>query len=198
MSSMVPIANPKSGAGIDLEAQRLIAKIQPDALNTPSSFDIESFFDVDFQRLTGINPDYRQLPHGIHGFTDSDKMECVISAELMDSNVKRDVYFARSTMAHEVSHAIIHVPEFRLKKALLRSIHDDNHANLKMYRQGDIPIYKNPEWQAWRHAGALLMPESTFRKLVAEGANAREMADIFEVNPAFVKTRARALKICLA
>jgi len=197
LDNMVPIATPKSGAGIDLDAQRLIARIQPEALKKPSSFDIESFFDLDFKRLTGIDPDYRYLPPGIHGFTDSDKKECVISASLMESDNKNNIYFVRSTMAHEVSHAIIHIPEFRQKKALLRSIHDDDHASLKMYRQSDIPIYQNPEWQAWRHAGALLMPAIPFKKLITEGASVREMANVFGVNPAFIQTRARALKIIL-
>lgn len=195
MSNMVPIAQPKSGAIIDLDAQMLIMRIQPDALKRPSSFDIESFFDLDLKKLTGIDSDYRELPVGIHGFTDSDKKECVVSARLMEGNSKPDIYFARSTMAHEIGHAIMHVPEFRLKKAILKSIHDKDHASLRMYRQSDIPLFQNPEWQAWRYAGALLMPAITFKKLVNDGVSAGEMANIFEVNPAFVQTRARALKI---
>lgn len=197
MAYRVPIAKPTSGAAIDLKALDLLKQYQPSTLSKPSPFDVEAFFELDLEDLTGIKTDYRKLPHGIHGFTDSDKKLCVVSRELMDGQNKNCRYYARSTIAHEISHALIHVPQFREKKATLRSVHDNNHASLKMYRQDDIPLYKNPEWQAWRYAGAVLMPEAPFRELVMNGACIREMADVFQVNPAFVQTRAKALKIRL-
>jgi Zn-dependent peptidase ImmA (M78 family) len=98
-------------------------------------------------------------------------------------------------MAHETGHAVIHVPEFRMKRALLRSIHDKKHPSLRLHREANVKIYMNPEWQAWRFAGAILMPARTFILAVREGLNEKNLANAFMVNPAFVRTRARALKI---
>lgn len=194
MSLRVPLANPKSGADIDLIALKIIMQFQPDVLAEPSPFDIEKFFEFNLEDITGVQTDYRgDLPPGIYGYTDSDEKVCVISSELMDDPFQ--VRFRRSTIAHETGHGLMHVSEFRLKKALLRSMHDKKHVSLRLHRAANVPTYKNPEWQAWRFAGALLMPKPTFRFAVKEGYDEKDLAKMFDVNPAFVKTRLRALKL---
>lgn len=53
-------------------------------------------------------------------------------------NIGRD----RMTIAHEILHLILHQP-----------------ASLTLFRRtSDLPLYKNPEWQAECFAGELLMP----------------------------------------
>lgn len=193
MSRRVVLANPRKGVDIDNIALNIIRRFQPEILDQPAPFDIERFFDCELERITGVEPDYRELPPGIYGYTDSDEMVSVMSIDLMEDHSQK--YFCRSTMAHETSHSVIHVPEFRLKKAMLRSIHDKQHVSLRMYRAENVPVYKNPEWQAWRLAGALLMPEATIRPFFQEGLGIQEMSDIFEVNPAFVRSRLKALKL---
>jgi Zn-dependent peptidase ImmA (M78 family) len=187
------MANPRSGAEIDTLASTVIRKIQPEALRELNALEVERLFECELEGLTRIETDYRKLPQGIHGYTDSETMECVISQELIDD--PSQLFFCRSTMGHEVGHALIHVPEFRQKKALLRSIHDPDHASLRLYREADIPTYRNPEWQAWRFAGALFMPEPMIRLAIEKGYSIEEMSEVFEVNPAFVKTRLRALRL---
>lgn len=141
-------------------------------------------------------PDYRRdLPSGIYGYTDSDRMESVISSDLLDAPSESQMRYARSTIAHESGHALIHVPEFRRKKASLRSIHDKEHISLRLHRQADVKVFMNPEWQAWRFAGALLMPAPTFRAAIREGLDEFDLSELFNVNPAFVRSRLRALKL---
>jgi Zn-dependent peptidase ImmA (M78 family) len=193
LARRVVIANPRSGAEIDEIALRIIQKFQPKVLDKPTPFEIELFFECSLESISGVNSDYKELPSGIYGYTDSDAMESVISSELMDDPFQ--IRFCRSTMAHEVGHVLIHVPEFRCKKALLRSIHDKRHVSLRLYREVDVPVFKNPEWQAWRFAGALLMPAPTFISAVKDGLDERELSRLFQVNPAFVRTRLSALKI---
>lgn len=193
MSRRVVIANPRSGAKIDQIAIRIIKKFQPEILNEPAAFDIESFFELDLEAISDVKPYYSDLPPGIYGYTDSDLKESVISSDLMDNWTQRK--FCRSTMAHEIGHVLIHVPEFRLKKALLRSIHDKKHVSLRLHREADVEIFRNPEWQAWRFAGALLMPEPTFKTAIMDGLDEQELSRQFQVNPAFIRTRLRALKL---
>jgi len=193
LARKIVAANPRSGRDIDASANRININFQPITLKQPAPFNVESFFEFDLENISGVKPDYGNLPYGIYGITDSEKMTCVISSEMMDDPFQ--MKFARSTIAHEIAHVLTHVPEFRKKRAILRSIHDNDHMSLRLHREENVPIYRNPEWQAWRYAGALLMPESTFRTAVKDGANEGDLSELFQVNRAFVRTRARALKI---
>jgi len=194
LSRRVPIANPKSGAEIDMGALRIIKKFQPEILNNPAPFNIELFFECELERICGVKSDYRSdLPTGIYGYTDSDTMESVVLSDLMDDPTQ--IKFCRSTMAHETGHAIMHVSEFRRKKALLRSIHDEHHISLRLHRSANVKIFMNPEWQAWRFAGALLMPAPTFKTAVMDGLDEWSLSELFQVNRAFVRARLKALKM---
>lgn len=193
MSRKLIMANPRSGAEIDHLALMVVKRFQPNILKKPSAFEVERFFECDLGEIVEIDTAYRQLSPGIYGYTDSETLECIVSSDLAEDLSQR--YFFRSTTAHEAGHTVLHVPEFRLRKELLRSIQDTNHVSLRMYRESDIPLYRNPEWQAWRFAGALLMPEPIIRVAISKGYTIKDISWIFEVNPAFVESRLRALKI---
>lgn len=197
MTRRVLAAAPRKGADIDLLALKLVQHYQPEVLVGETAFDVEKFFEFDLEDLCGVKADYRELPPGIYGVTDSERKECIISVELMDRPRESDKYFARSTIAHEGYHAIVHIPEFRKKRAILKSVNDEQHASLCLYRQEDVPIYMNPEWQAFRFAGALLMPKTAFITAISNGYSVRDLADLFQVNPANVRSRAKALGILL-
>jgi Zn-dependent peptidase ImmA (M78 family) len=193
LSRKVVPAQPRSKAQIEAFALIVLRTYQPKALEEPAPFDIERFFECELESLTGITTDYRELPPGVHGYTDSEQKESVISSDLMDD--PRQLEFSRSTMAHETGHALYHVREFRQKKAHYKSIHDKKHFSFRMYRETEIPAYKNPEWQAWRFAGAILMPAPIIKAAVKEGHGLRAMAKMFCVNPAFVRTRLKGLDL---
>jgi hypothetical protein len=197
MKSPVPIAAPMSGAEIEALAQKIINRYQPEIVGRIKTFDIERFFELDLEPLTGVRTDYRELPYGIHGFTDIDAREVVIDLKLVEDPFK--YRFFRSTTSHESAHAILHVDQFRKQKAKLRFVHDKEHYNpkLTLYHQERIPAYQNPEWQAWRLGKALLMPVSNVRRALAGGLKRLDLAEAFDVNPAFVDSRLRDLKIVL-
>lgn len=195
MAQKVLAAAPRKGIDIDHLAHEMVGKYQPEVLNGNIAFDVEEFFEFDLEDICGVKADYRELPPGIYGVTDSERRECIISAELMHRLRESDKFFVRSTIAHEVYHAMIHVPEFRKKRAILKSINDNQHASLCLYRQEDVPIFMNPEWQAFRFGGALLMPAAPFKAAIKNGAGVRDLSDLFKVNPANVRSRAKALKL---
>lgn len=142
-----------------------------------------------FLKLSGVSSDYRVLSSSIYGYTDVERKEAVISSVLMDN--QNGIRFARSTIAHEVGHAILHVKQYADKKLGLCFSNNDESNSLMLYRQKEIPRYCNPEWQAWRFAGALMLPECIFKKMIERRICDKELSDIFHINQAFVKTRRR-------
>jgi Zn-dependent peptidase ImmA (M78 family) len=189
----IAAAEPRSGNEIDRIAFQIVKKFQPEVLEKLQNFRMEEFFDLDLESLVGVKTDYTKLPIGVHGYIDSDFPIAVIAVDLMEDACSE--YYRNSTIAHETGHAILHVPEFRRKKAVIKSITNEENVNLRLYRETDIPVYMNPEWQAWRFAGALLMPESAIRWAIEKGYGLQKMSDVFRVNTAFVKSRMRALKL---
>lgn len=185
-----------SGYGIDNVALELIKRIQPEVLAGKCSFDVERYVDVYLEEMTGIAPDYRQgLPDGIYGYTHTAEGRMVINSDLLDNMFGDNERFYRSTVAHEVGHCILHVPVLRQQKRDKIFTENKKEEKIALYRKTNIPLYQNPEWQAWRFAGALLMPANVMRALIAEGASIQEMANHFHVNGSFVESRMRALRI---
>ena len=187
----VPKAQPRSKLDIEAITQKIVREFQPQALRTPQSFRIETFFETELEQITEVKVDYRELPISVYGYTDIERMESVIDSRLMESEAISDVRFVRSTIGHETGHVIMHVPEFRLHKAIKKLVNDDT--SLKFYREQDIVIYRNPEWQAWWFAKCLLMPSPAVRLAVDEGFSIYEMSELFNVNPAFVRSRLKGM-----
>lgn len=186
-------ADSRSGKQIDLAAYRIIQSCQPKVLVNPQPFDVESFFDLDFEDMSGVTPNYDTLPSGVYGVTDSKEMQTIISVEMMEDPYRNQ--FARSTIGHECGHAFLHVPEFRAKRKLLRSFFG-NENGMQLYRQEDIPAYQSPEWQAYRFSAALLMPEKMIHEALKQGASTIEdLRNVFDVSVPFVRNRLKGLKI---
>jgi len=184
---------PMSGAQIDSIAAALVRSYQPVVLAGGKAFDIHRFVDTKLEDMTGVTPIYSaDLPSEIYGLTDSAENQVVIQEELANDILSEK--FFRSTLAHETGHCFIHVPQLQKinRTQVFRQAKDDG---IQLYRKGDIPLFCNPEWQAWRFAGALLMPEAPLRLMLNDGAELPEIAKALEVNIAFLKTRLKALKI---
>ena len=193
MARKVVKAAPKSGADIDLIALRLIQRYQPEALQQPQEFDIERFYENALETIAGVRPDYQDLGLPVHGYTDSDQQISVVDISLAENPSQRNRF--RATVAHEVGHAVLHVRQFRRQKEVLRFTHDCEDVSLRMYREDEIPAYVNPEWQAWRFAKALLMPEKPFRMAHAMGMSIRQLAMTFGVSVDFARLRLRDLAL---
>lgn len=184
-----------SGAQIELIAVRVLRNKQPRVLEGAEPFDIQRMVDVDLENDTGIDVDYTHLPEGVYGITSTSDDTMYINSSLSDDPYNER--FLRSTLAHEVGHCIIHVPIVRQQRAVrvFRQVKDD--MGICLYRKDNIPVFRNPEWQAWHFAEALLMPRPAVGILLKEGASVSDMANHFEVNGAFAKYRLRAMKIRL-
>lgn len=183
----------RSGRQIDFMALSIVKEYQPEMLTSPQPFDVESFFELELPSFRGITTDYREIGGNIHAYTDIKNMVCVVSTDLTENPSQKR--FLRSTLSHEVGHCHIHVPEFRMRKAVAKFIHDNEHQSLRMYREEFVRIFENPEWQAWRYAGALMMPEPSVLVAAKEGWTKFEMCEVFDLNMPFVETRLRALKL---
>lgn len=196
MNHSVPLAKPRSGQEIDTLALCIVQAFQPEALKMPMPFEVERFFDCELKVHTGVEPDYQPLGRGLLGYTSIEEMRCIISTTLADEAqdlvTKR---ILRATQAHEIGHCFLHVEEFRQAQSFLRFQHDEKHGLLKLHKQEEIKVFRNPEWQAWRFAGALLMPECSVRLAIKGRWSVPMMSRGFDVNPAFVRVRLDDLKI---
>lgn len=97
-------------------------------------------------------------------------------------------YYARTTVCHEIGHAIMHVPVLRR-----RLLHNDALARTQRAR---LKAYEDPEWQAWAFAGTALMPRATLQMLQAERTllTPEEVSDTFEVSAKMAQSHLRRLK----
>lgn len=97
-----------------------------------------------------IVPD-EQLEAGVQAQTDVTKNTIYIKESVYEGAIQnngRD----RMTIAHEMLHLILHQP-----------------ASLTLFRRtDDLPLYKNPEWQAEYFAGELLMPYDQIKNMTEE------------------------------
>jgi hypothetical protein len=184
----------RSRKQVDAMALTVVKDYQPEMLSSLQPFNVQDFFELELPNFRGITTDYKSLSGSIHAYTDINEMRCVVSLELMESqHVTHQRRFLRSTLSHETGHCDIHVPEFRYRKAIAKFVHDKDHQTLRMYREEVVLPYENPEWQAWRYAGALMMPEPSVYLALKEGCSKAEMCEIFDLNMPFVETRLRAL-----
>lgn len=196
MSHSVPLVVGRKGKEIDDIAFKLVEAFQPDAVRMLKKFEVEKFFEFELKKQTGVEPVYRSLGGGLEGFLNIAAMECVICSNLAehgDYDMKRRRL--RATQAHEIGHCHLHVAELRRTRAVLELRHDKRHSYSNLYKQEEVEVYRNPEWQAWRFAGALLMPERCIQRAVDCGWSLQTMSRAFDVNPSFVEVRLHDLKI---
>lgn len=194
--TLVQKVRPRTIVDIESAAENVIRIYQPDILVRGGPFDVESFFEFELAAATGVEPVCDQLPAGIDGCTDSNEMKCYISKDLWEcenDDIKRRRL--RSTMAHEIGHCYLHVPDAIRNREYQQVFGKSQGSGFNLYNPDDLQAYENPEWQAWRFASALLMPQECFRRAVGHGWTKRQLRDGFDVNRAYVQKRIRELKI---
>lgn len=191
MSRSVLLVYPRSGREIDQAAAGLLQEFQPEALSKPQAVDVERIFEF-YPPTQGMTTDYDELPVGMDAVTDVAAMQCVVSAALAERASQRRYY--RSTLGHEIGHIKLHLPEFLARREVGKLIQNGNNG-MKLYRQETIPTFRNPEWQADHFSGGLLMPANSVRIAFAAGAGIEELSELFDVHPAFVRSRLKALKL---
>lgn len=180
-----------SREAIERRAEAILHEFQPSVLSGKEPFFIEHFVDLHLENIAHVQPDYRDLPSGIYGLTDQNEM--VIDLSLMESPYSRP--FLRSTMGHEIGHAILHVPVLRRvgRDQVFEQKTKDGEVNL--YRRKDLKPYEDPEWQAWRFAAALLMPRNVIAEMCRKGSDISDIVRHFQVNRVFVERRLNQLNL---
>lgn len=197
MARSVVRANPTSGNKLDVQALNIVRRYQPSVLDDPSPFDIERFFENELESIAGVHFDYLPLRYDILGYTDSDAMVSVVSSSLAEDGSNMNLF--RATVAHEVGHAILHVSQFRQRKQRQRFVdNDEGDVGLRLYREDDIPLYENPEWQAWRFAKALLMPVPMVYRAYQLAYSLEDIGAAFGVSAKFARSRLKELKLHIA
>lgn len=195
MASVLKVRS-RSAQEIENIACEVIKSSQPDALRMLTSFDVEGFFEFELKEKTDVEPDTKDYPIGIDGCTNFEKMKCYISRRLMnygECDVTRRRL--RATQAHEIGHCFLHIEDARRNREFQQKFVNDKNSSIKMYNPDDLKAYENPEWQAWRFASALLMPECCFRRAVELNWTKKRIKYAFDVNPSFIDVRLRELKI---
>jgi len=192
----IPRVAPRTISEIESLAEAVVRQYQPLALEQLIPFDVEEFFECELESLTGISTDMCVLPKGLDGYTDPGMRVCVISSLLYDNAddlvTRRRL---RSTIAHEIGHCLLHVPDASQPDVPNGRFENDGSCPIELYNPEDLKAFENPEWQAWRFASALLMPQACFRRAVSVGWTMKMIQNAFGVNPSFVESRKKQLSI---
>ncbi|MQA92112.1 MAG: ImmA/IrrE family metallo-endopeptidase [Gemmatimonas sp.] len=96
---------------------------------------------------------------------------------------------ARSTLAHELGHAVLHATEVRTGR------HRPHDLVLRRARRRDLKPYQDSEWQAYVFAGAILLPRPALRNCVLSDTYA--IGDQFEVSEALARSHVKRVRSTL-
>ena len=192
----VPPVRPLSIAAIEELGRCFLEQLMPNVLARPQSLDVAQLSDE-------VLPQY-----GIHtipasaeelgdraGATDprgNSDVNILVSEEVWDGLVEPAprCHFARSTVCHEIGHAVLHVPTLR-RRMLVES-------TLNRVQRQKLKAYRDPEWQAWMFAGSILMPSSTLKMLVNDAGtlSLTQVSEVFDVSEAMARNHLKRLKWC--
>lgn len=178
----VPPVSPLGVAAIAELGRCFLEQLAPEVLKEPKRLDVLDLVDTRLPKF-GIHvcPASREEIGNRDGATDphgAGEVTVLVSEEVWDalevSGPKS--YYARSTVCHEIGHAVIHVPALR-RQLLVTSV-------LARSKRGSLAAYNDPEWQAWAFSGAILMPSVTLLMLRARHGklNVELVSETYEVS----------------
>lgn len=181
---------------IERSAESVLKDFSPESLSGLRRLDVERFYETYLPKRFGINTGYQKLTAGIHGFTNPAKLESAVEIQLVEASDRATVRFGRSTIGHEAGHCVLHAHQFKKRSETEAFLHDHHHApEQRLFRRDEIKPYECPEWQAWWFCKAIFLPRSVLSKEVERGITVRKIADIVDLNPAFVEVRLRNLQL---
>lgn len=195
MSQPVMKANPIKWKKIAQTTEMILKDFCPEALNKLMPLDIEKMFEIYIPKRFQIETAYEELSFGVHGYTDPNNLKSVVASELVDSDDLATIRFGRSTIGHEIGHAVLHAKQFKLKNSEMKFLHDDSHSKPLLYRQEDIKPFENPESQAWEFCKCLFLPGNLCYQAIESGMQVQDIADRVNLNPKFVSVRLKKLKL---
>jgi hypothetical protein len=171
--------------------ETVVSTFQPEALSTPQPIKVREWIDQLLPRF-GIHvmpASYEELGErvAVTYAAGESESEILVSPWIYDNLADEErPHFARSTVIHELAHAILHVPLLRGRSAVSHEISE----RLDRRRLAEA---NDPEWQAWVLAGAILMPSRTIAML--PDRSPRSVADAFFVSQKFAEVRLERLAV---
>jgi uncharacterized protein DUF955 len=188
--------DPLGVAAISELARCFLEQLAPEVLSAPQRLDVLELVDTRLPRF-GIHvcPASRAEIGSLSGATDpsgSDHEVTILVSEDVWKQLELSgahCYYARTTVCHEIGHAILHVPILRRRLQVTNMLARTQRSNL--------PAYCDPEWQAWAFSGAVLMPTVTLQML--QRGHGRLSADlvsgIYEVSTQMALKHLKRLKM---
>lgn len=188
---------PMAMATLEELSAGFLEEVAPETLQRPMPIDLVRLVDERLPR------------HGIHvspassleledreGATDPSgegEIEILILDDLYDRMMVHDrrAFRPRSTILHEVAHAVLHVPVIRRRRRMPNRTH-----LLNRIRRCDLAPYEDPEWQAFALAGCLAVPRTTLTPLIRQGYTVEQLSRTFGVSAKFIRSHLRRLKLC--
>ncbi len=191
----VPPVNPLGVVAIAELGRCFLEQLAPEVLAAPQRLDVLDLVDTRLPKF-GIHvcPASREEIGDRAGATDphgSEEVTILVSEEVwnqLEEPAPRS-YYARSTVCHEIGHAVIHVPALR-RRLLLTNV-------LARTQRKRLRAYEDPEWQAWAFSGAILMPTVTLLMLQAQhgGLDPELVSQTFEVSTGMASSHLKRLKL---
>jgi len=190
----VPPVNPLSVAAIEELGRCFLEQLSPETLKAPRPLDVLRLADGQLPEFgVHVYPASRAELGNRDGATDprGDGEVVVLIAEGVWEQLELTPpksFYARTTVCHEIGHAILHVPLLR-RRLLLTNV-------LARTQRSRLRAYEDPEWQAWAFAGAILMPSITLRMLQTGGARVTSelLSTRYEVSTQMAANHMRRLK----
>jgi Zn-dependent peptidase ImmA (M78 family) len=171
--------------------EAVVGTFQPEALSGPQPIKVREWIDDLLPRF-GIHvmpASYEELGERVavtYGAANA-QSEILVSPWIYDNLADEErPHFARSTVIHELAHAILHVPLLRDRSAGSREM-------AKRLERRQLAEASDPEWQAWAMAGAILMPRRTIAMLADRSP--RSVAEAFFVSQKFAEVRLERLAV---
>jgi hypothetical protein len=175
---------PRSSRQIAVIAEDFLRRIAPGHLHSGAALDLASLVDhglsqagihvypVEDEELPRSEAETRASAGGaIEILMRQEFFEAVFTST---SSTNR----ARSTLAHEVGHAVLHANEIKGGR------HRPEEFALRRARRSEIKTYEDAEWQAHMFAGVFLIPRPPLR--TADLSNVGLLAERFDVSEPFV------------
>ena len=189
----VPPVPALSKDAIEEVARSFLTTLVPDFLLSPQPLDLINMIDSLLPEF-GIHvcPASHEEIGDRAGATDPQgdgEIDILVSETVWDSLEESPptCYFARTTVSHEIGHAVLHVPVLRRRLLLEDALNRTQRANL--------PAYLDPEWQAWMFAGSILMPRFTLNMLAPNGRlSITQVSQVYEISVQMVRSHLKRIK----
>jgi hypothetical protein len=183
---------PRSTDTIARAAEQFLRRLAPEHLTSGRALDLVHLVDFGLQkeRIMVYPVSAEELPDAEAETRAGEGrwLEIWMRDEFYEAlfEVNANTNRARSTLGHEIGHAVLHEADVRTGR------HRPQVLALRRALRSQLKPFQDCEWQAHTFAGALLMPRPALR--AANLADAVALADQFQVSEAFARSHLRRIR----